>query len=69
MSLERLTEALGAAPPEALHRLEPDALARLADGVEHAAAWERDEIARGLRRAVRMVPLPLRPVVKGILRT
>lgn len=68
MSLERLTEALGAAPPKPLHDLEPEVLARLADGIEHAAAWEREEIARGLKRAVRMVPLPLRPVVKGILR-
>lgn len=68
MSLERLTEALGAAPPKAVHRLEPEVLARLADGIEEAAAWERDEITRGLKRAVRMVPLPLRPVVKGILR-
>lgn len=68
MSLERLTEALGAAPPTGLHHLEPEVLDRVADRIDRAAAWERDEISRGLKRAVRMVPLPLRPVVKGILR-
>lgn len=67
MSVEQLTKALGGAPPKALHRLEPQVLADLAHAVERAAAQERDEIQRGLRRAVRMVPLPLRPIIKGIL--
>lgn len=69
MSVEQLTKALGDVPPKALHRLEPEALADLAHAIEDAAAQERDEIQRGLRRAVRMVPLPLRPIIKGILRT
>lgn len=69
MSVEQLTQALGGAPPKALHRLESAVLADLAHAVEYAAAQEREEIQRGLRRAVRMVPLPLRPIVKGILRT
>lgn len=68
MSVEQLTNVLGEAPPKALHRLEPEALASLAHAIEQAAAHEREEIERGLRRAVRMVPLPLRPIVRGILR-
>lgn len=68
MSVKRLEEALGGAPPRGLRGLDPELLARLADDIDRATAWEREEIERGLRRAVRMVPLPFRAVVRGILR-
>ena len=66
-ALASLTTALGAAPPDSTAELDPTVLTRLADAVHAEHARQDQAIGAAVDDALRLVPRPLRGIVKRII--
>ncbi len=62
-----LEALLGGPPPPAIAALGPDALARLETLLRAAERRQLDELAAALEHALRIVPRPVRPIIRKVV--
>ena len=65
--MKKLEAALGAKPPKGLSKLDEAAVADLADKVAAARRSQDRQLLKALHSALKIVPRPLRPVLRKVL--
>lgn len=65
--LAALTDALGSPPPPSLATLDQPAVDDLAEVVQAARRHQQQEMSRAIDDALRIVPRPLRRVVRKVI--
>lgn len=66
-ALASLAKALGVPPPDSTAELDPAVLSRLADAVNTEHARQDQAIGKAVDDALRLIPRPLRGIVKRII--